>query len=199
MIWTFEKKGDFPGARQKCANLTRAGAAPDRLLSQLPPSRSCSLGSVSASRNKQKNIPEFSFLYSASVQWINLLVADTPQRLERKNKISEMASRPTEIPDENCKISIRKAGSESTDWSLKDLEASYESSPEWRKIKDDGVLCVPVEEPRLRRRPEPGQSGKVTFPEHEYGKGNKIDNYTAAETSCGFLFKTDTRMKRGRP
>ena len=65
--------------------------------------------------------------------------------MERKNKISESASRPIEILDENCKISIRKAGSKSTEWSLKDLEASYESSPEWRKIKEGGVLCVPVD------------------------------------------------------
>ena len=36
VIWTFDKKGAFPGARQKCANLTLAEAAPDRLLSQLP-------------------------------------------------------------------------------------------------------------------------------------------------------------------
>merc|ERR1712038_2066220 len=105
-----------------------------------------------------------------------------PQRLERKSKISVLASRPIEIPDENCKMLIRKAGSESREWSLKDLEASYESSPEWRKIKEGGVLSVPVEEPRLRRRPEPGRSGKVTFPEHEDGRGNKIDNYTLAET-----------------
>ena len=63
-----------------------AGAAPDRLLSQLPRSRSCSLGSVSASRIKQKNIPEYSFLYSASVQWINLLAVDTPSAWKGKTR-----------------------------------------------------------------------------------------------------------------
>ena len=118
--------------------------------------------------------------------------------MERKNKISDMASRPIEIPDENCKISIRKAGSESTEWSLKDLEVSYESSPEWRKIKDGGVLCVPVEEPRLRRRPEPGRSGRVTFPEHEDGHGNKIDNYTPAETVHKLWEPVRDRYKKKR-
>ena len=102
--------------------------------------------------------------------------------MERKNKINEMASRSIEIPDENCKILIRTAGSEPREWSLKDLEASYESTLEWRKIKEGAVLSVPVEEPRLRRRPEPGRSGRVTFPEHEDGRGCKIDNYTPAET-----------------
>merc|ERR1712038_34695 len=105
-----------------------------------------------------------------------------PNRMARKNKIIELASRPTEILDENCKILIRKAGSESKEWSLQELEASYEGTPEWRKIKEGGVLSVPVEEPRLRRRPEPGRSGRVTFPEHKDGRGNKIDNYTPAET-----------------
>jgi len=55
-----------------------------------------------------------------------------PNRMTRKNKISELASRPTEILDENCKILIRKAGSESREWSLQELEANYESTPEWK-------------------------------------------------------------------
>merc|ERR1711963_1270271 len=117
------------------------------------------LGSVSFLPNKKQNILYF---------------------IARKNKIIELASRPTEIPDENCKILIKTPGSESREWSLKELEANYKSTPEWGKIKEGGVLCVPVEEPRLRKRPEPGRSGRVTFPEHEDGHGNKIDNYTPA-------------------
>merc|ERR1711963_389570 len=136
------------------------------------------LGSVSFLPNKKQNILYF---------------------IARKNKIIELASRPTEIPDENCKILIKTPGSESREWSLKELETNYKSTPEWRKIKDGGVLCVPVEEPRLRKRPEPGRSGRVMFPEHEDGRGNKIDNYTPAETVeklCGPVREKHDEEKR---
>ena len=57
----------------------------------------------------------------------------------------KLAARQEEPPDENLRFLI--SGVET---SLKELEDNYERKPEWQKIKEGGVLSVPLEELRMQ-------------------------------------------------
>ena len=46
-----------------------------------------------------------------------------------------------------------KKGPMSMETSLKELEEEYESKPEWKLIKEGGVLSVPVEELKKENPP----------------------------------------------
>ena len=61
------------------------------------------------------------------------------EREARTNKISKLATRPKETPDENCRLLIKK-GPVSVETSLKELEENYASKPEWKVIEEGGGL-----------------------------------------------------------
>ena len=66
--------------------------------------------------------------------------------------------------------------------SLKELEEDYESTPEWKLIKEGGVLSVPVEELRMENLPKPDRSGQVVFKEKRGGGGKQIESYPVGQT-----------------
>ena len=74
------------------------------------------------------------------------------ERACRRNIIAQLITKSASAPDENCRISIKR-GPVNVETSLKELEEDYESKPEWKLIKEGGVLSVPVEELRLENLP----------------------------------------------
>ena len=118
---------------------------------------------------------------------ININMADSKvclghkEREARQNQIAKLTTRSVMKPAENCKISIKK-GPVSVETSLKELEEDYESKPEWKLIKEGGVLSVPVEELRMENLPKPDRSGQVVFKEKKGGQGKQIDNYPVGQT-----------------
>ena len=74
------------------------------------------------------------------------------EREERRNKIDKLAKGLMETLDKNYRVSVKK-GPVSVETSLKELEEDYESKPEWKLIKEGGVLSVPVEELRMENLP----------------------------------------------
>ena len=96
------------------------------------------------------------------------------ERCKRQNIIAKLNTKSVAAPNENYRISIKK-GPVSTKTSLKELEEYYESKPEWKLIKDGGVLSVPVEELRMENLPKPDRSGQVVFKEKRGGGGKQIE------------------------
>ena len=92
------------------------------------------------------------------------------ERARRKNKIAKLIKKSALTPDEYCRISIKR-GPVNVETSLKELEEDYESKPEWKLIKEGGVLSVPVEELRMENPPKPNCSGQVVFEGKRGGKG----------------------------
>ena len=89
---------------------------------------------------------------------------------------------PPKSPDED-KIVLIKKGPTSEETSLKELEKTYASKPEWKVIEEGGVLCVPVEELRMNNPPKPNREGNIKFVEKSgKGAGSQIDSYSIAET-----------------
>ena len=84
------------------------------------------------------------------------------EREMRRNKIDKLATTSMETLDKNYRVLI-KNGPVSVETSLKELEEDYESKPEWKLIKEGGVLSVPVEELRMENFPKPNQSGCTPF------------------------------------
>ena len=101
------------------------------------------------------------------------------KREQRRDKIDKLAESPMDTPDENCRILIKK-GPGSVEASLKELEEAYESTPEWKMVKDGGVLSVPAEELRMENPPKPDRSGQVVF--KRGGGGNQIEHYNVVQT-----------------
>ena len=102
------------------------------------------------------------------------------EREKRMNKIISLSTNSRETPDESYRVLVKK-GPLSVETSLKDLEEDYESKPEWKLVKEGGVLCVPVEELRIDNLPNPNHSGQVVFKEkrggiESYPVGQTIDN-----------------------
>ena len=93
------------------------------------------------------------------------------KREMRRNKIKKLAESPMDTPDENCRISIKK-GPGSVEASLKELEEAYESTPEWKMVKEGGVLSVPVEEFRMENPPKPDRSSQFVFNKKRGGGDN---------------------------
>ena len=79
-------------------------------------------------------------------------------RVMRKNKMES----PLKSPDKNLKVLIKK-GLLSEETSLKELEKYFALRPEWKVIKDGGVLSIPLEEFRMVDPPRPNRSGHVAF------------------------------------
>ena len=103
------------------------------------------------------------------------------ERVSRKNIIAKLITKSASAPDENCRISIKK-GPVNVETSLKELEEDYESKPEWKLIKEGGVLSVPVEELRMENLPKPDRSGQVVFKEKRGGGGKQIESYPVGQT-----------------
>ena len=103
------------------------------------------------------------------------------KREQRRDKINKLAESSMDTPDENCRILIKK-GPGSVKASLKELEEAYESTPEWKMVKEGGVLSVPVEELRMENPPKPDRSGQVVFNEKRGGGGNQIEHYNIVQT-----------------
>ena len=70
------------------------------------------------------------------------------EREDRRIKICKLANRSIEIIDKSLRVIIKK-GSVNVEASLNELEKDYENKPEWKLIKEGGVLSVPVEELRM--------------------------------------------------
>ena len=71
----------------------------------------------------------------------------------------------------------------SVETSLKELEESYASKPEWKVIEEGGVLSIPVEEFRMINPPKPDRAGHFEFEEKKgKGAGNQIENYPVGQT-----------------
>ena len=70
----------------------------------------------------------------------------------------------------------------SVETSLKELEEDYESKPEWKLIKEDGVLSVLMGELRMENPPKPNRSGQVVFKEKKGGGGKQIESYPVGQT-----------------
>ena len=94
------------------------------------------------------------------------------EREDRRSKICKIALKSIEIPHETWRVMIKK-GPMSMETSLKELEEEYESKPEWKLIKEGGVLSIPVEELRMENPPKPDHSGQVTFKGKREGGGKK--------------------------
>ena len=103
------------------------------------------------------------------------------KRASRSNIIAKLITKSVATPDENCRISIKK-GPVSVETSLKQLEEDYESKPEWKLIKEGGVLSVPVEELRMENPPKPNRSGRVVFKDTRGGGGKQIESYPVSQT-----------------
>ena len=86
-----------------------------------------------------------------------------------------------EILDEGLRVLIKR-GPVNVETSLKELEEDYESKPEWKLIKEGGVLSVPVEELRMENLPKPDRSGQVVFKEKRGGGGKQIESYSVGQT-----------------
>ena len=84
------------------------------------------------------------------------------EREKRRNKIDKLATNSMETPDENYRVLVKK-GPVSVETSLKELEEDYESKPEWKLIKEDGVLSVLMGELRMENPPKPNHSSQVVF------------------------------------
>ena len=103
------------------------------------------------------------------------------ERENRRNRIANLKSRPTEVVDETRRVLIRK-GPVSIETSLQELEGDYETKPEWKMIENGGVLSVPVEELRMEKPPKPDHSGRVVFKEKKGGGGRHIESYPSGQT-----------------
>ena len=103
------------------------------------------------------------------------------EREDRRNKISNLATNSAETPDKNYRVLVKR-GPVNVETSLKELEEDYESKPEWKLIKEGGVLSVPVEELRMENLPKPDRSGQVVFKEKKGGPGKHIDNYPISQS-----------------
>ena len=103
------------------------------------------------------------------------------EREDRRIKIIGLVERPAEPLDENYKVFVKK-GPMSVETSLKEVEEAYESTPEWKMVKEGGVLSVPVEEFRMENPPKPDRSGQVVFNEKRGGGGNQIERYLVVQT-----------------
>ena len=103
------------------------------------------------------------------------------EREMRRNKIDKLATNLMETLDKNYRVLIKK-GPVSVETSLKELEEDYESKPEWKLIKEGGVLSVPVEELRMENLPKPDRSGQVVFKEKRGGGGKQIESYPVGQT-----------------
>ena len=84
------------------------------------------------------------------------------KRIDTKNKIAKMLGSPQQSPDENFKVLIEK-GPVSVETSLRELEQTFAGKPSWKKIKDGGVLSVPLEEFRMEDPPQPNEAGQIDF------------------------------------
>ena len=103
------------------------------------------------------------------------------ERARRKNIIAKLITNQIATRDENYRVLIKK-GPVSVETSLKELEEDYESKPEWKLIKEGGVLSVPVEELRMENLPKPDRSGQVVFKEKRGGGGKQIESYPVGQT-----------------
>ena len=63
------------------------------------------------------------------------------EREDRRNKIVKMETGLMETPNENYRVFVKK-GPVSVETSHKELEEDYGSKPEWKLIKEGGVLSV---------------------------------------------------------
>ena len=92
------------------------------------------------------------------------------RREERRNKITKLSKKTKDTPDET----LRTLGT-----SLKELEDNYDGTPEWKVVKDGGVLSIPMAELRMQNPPRPDRSGHVVFTERR--GGNQIDSYPVVQ------------------
>ena len=103
------------------------------------------------------------------------------ERGTRKNIIQNELKSPLDSLNDLRRVLINK-GPVSVETSLKELEEDYESKPEWKLIKEGGVLSVPVEELRMENLPKPDRSGQVVFKEKRGGGGKQIESYPVGQT-----------------
>ena len=105
------------------------------------------------------------------------------ERRSRENKIRNLKAKPCLFPDQDLLVRIKKGpGPEgSKEVSLKMLEEEYENSPEWKVMKEGGVLSIPMAEFRMINPPRPGPKGQVLFREKKTGV-HQIDSYPTSET-----------------
>ena len=75
-----------------------------------------------------------------------------------------------------------KRGPVSEETSLRELEKSFLSTPEWKVIKNGGVVSLPVEEFRMIHPPQPDKEGKIDYGRRVEGAGRKIEHYPPAQT-----------------
>ena len=88
---------------------------------------------------------------------------------------------PEESVDTSPRVLIKR-GPVSEETSLCELEEIYARTSAWKKIENGGVLCVPVEELRMAKPPQPDQvSGKFGFDKVKVGKGTKIEDYAVCQ------------------
>ena len=95
------------------------------------------------------------------------------EREDRRNKISNLATNSVKTPDKNYRVLVKR-GPVNVKTSLKELEEDYEGKPEWKLIKEGGVLSVPVEELRMENPPKPDHFGQVTFKGKREGGGRRL-------------------------
>ena len=102
-----------------------------------------------------------------------------------------MLKEPYRTPNETRRVLIKK-GPVSVESSLKELEDFYAGRPEWKVIKDGGVLGIPVQEYRMMNPPNPDRDGNVVFVRRKGSTRKQIDHYTVAET----IESLDAHVKR---
>ena len=76
-----------------------------------------------------------------------------------------MKSHPIKI-DESKIVSI-KIGPTNKDVNLKGFEKQFEKTADWEKIKNGGVLMIPVIESRMANIPDPDEDGKMNYKQQE--------------------------------
>ena len=104
------------------------------------------------------------------------------ERIRRTSKKNKLAQKSCTSLERDLKVLV-KLGPVSVETSLKELEEKYASKPEWKVIKEGGVLSVPVEEFRMINPPKPDHSGKLEFGKRkDGGEGKHIDSYPVCQT-----------------
>ena len=84
--------------------------------------------------------------------------------------------------DESLRVVI-KNGPTSIETSLRELEETYASKPEWKVIENGGVLSVPVEEFRMVNPPKPDSMGNVKIANKKAERAKyQIESYPVAQT-----------------
>ena len=103
------------------------------------------------------------------------------EREKRNRLINGILTSPLYTLNDLQRVLIKR-GTVSEETSLKELEKSFSSNPEWRVIVNGGVVSLPVEVFRMINPPRPDKEGNIDYGRRTEGAGRKIEHYPPAQT-----------------